>query len=470
MKKIKLFSKTFLYIMTLLLGVVLVCHALTYFLMPVVYTNTKENALRSEADEMVRIMQTLDPSEYQTVINQFRGTGIGHFSLELENAIFETAVSLTPDGSGSYQSSSAIHTQDEGEPPNIVPTEPAFEKNEDYVQIGIPFTTITGSPAYLRATSTLQPVSEAKNVSLALMPYTILISIVLSALFALIYSRKITRPIAGISAITKRMREMDSLAICPVQSQDEIGLLSENINALYESLLATINDLKREMEHVDEIQRSRLDFMLSAAHELKTPVTAVSVSLENMILGVGKYKDHDTYLPLCKEEIDRLGNMIREILSVSKLSLTGNEEAIKETPLGELVQKAAGPYFIIAKSKGVHFEVDIPESASVTVPISQFEKALSNIISNATRYTSSGGVVKVYYEDGRLMVYNECEPIPSAELNNLFEPFSRMELSRNREGGGNGLGLYIVAQILSACQIEYAFEPFLDGMRFSIRI
>lgn len=70
------------------------------------------------------------------------------------------------------------------------------------------------------------------------------------------------------------------------------------------------------------------------------------------------------------------------------------------------------------------------------------------------------------------MIENECTPIADSEIRRLFEPFYRPDLSRSRENGGNGLGLYIVDTLLSSMDISYSFVPMMSppGMRFTIQV
>ncbi|MNC37488.1 Phosphate regulon sensor protein PhoR [compost metagenome] len=65
---------------------------------------------------------------------------------------------------------------------------------------------------------------------------------------------------------------------------------------------------------------------------------------------------------------------------------------------------------------------------------------------------------------------NECTPVPEKQLLRLYEPFYRPDVSRSRETGGNGLGLYIVETILRRLELNYRFEPMTlpEGMRFAI--
>ena len=89
--------------------------------------------------------------------------------------------------------------------------------------------------------STLQPVYEAKSAVVILLPFTLLLSLVLSVLFALLYSQKITRPLSEISKTTERMKSLDKSALCRVVTGDEIGVLSERFNRMSWELKNYIN-------------------------------------------------------------------------------------------------------------------------------------------------------------------------------------------------------------------------------------
>ena len=77
-------------------------------------------------------------------------------------------------------------------------------------------------------------------------------------------------------------------AYCDINTGDEIELLSHNINSLYNTLLDTIDSLKTEIENVSKSEKSKVDFLRSASHELKTPLMSIHIMLENMIL---KYRE-----------------------------------------------------------------------------------------------------------------------------------------------------------------------------------
>jgi len=167
-----------------------------------------------------------------------------------------------------------------------------------------------------------QFVTEAVEKAL---PISLSCSLLISVVCSLLFSKAIADPIKKISASTEQMMKLDHGASCPIHTKDEIGTLAQNVNDLYSNLLSTIEHLEREKDAVRDMERAKVDFLRAASHELKTPVTALNATLENMILGVGKYQDYATYLPECKEMVEQLSGMIHEILETSKLNLTAEQ-------------------------------------------------------------------------------------------------------------------------------------------------
>ena len=282
-------------------------------------------------------------------------------------------------------------------------------------------------------------------------------------------SKAITNPIKGILDATNHMAVLDRKAACKTATNDEIGILANQINQLYQNLLSTIEHLQEEKDKVSEAEKQKIDFLRSASHELKTPVTALNAMLENMILKVGKYSDYEEYLPLCKERTEQLSKMISEVLDASKLGTTAAEEPqalAVDCYLSELCKQ----YRLIAQANGISFQEAFPETFTITLPPKTFARAFSNILSNAVAYTLPGHSIFVRIDGRKLIVENECEPISAEHLKHIFEPFYRPDYARNQNDGGNGLGLYIVASILDSLKLSYSLEPIQKplGMRFTI--
>lgn len=317
---------------------------------------------------------------------------------------------------------------------------------------------------------TFQADDYISGVIRSALPYSMLVCCIVSLGFSYFFSKAISAPITRIAENTSEMAKLNKAVRCSENSCYEITILSQNINNLYGSLLTTIENLESEKASVSESEKMKVDFLRSASHELKTPITALNAILENMILGVGKYKDYATYLPKCKEISEQLGNMICEILNTSKMNLLADDEEHIETDIHALITELCITYQTIAKSKGQFFKLSSGKIQPVITRPNLFRKALSNILTNAILYTKPGGRIEVTLTTDELVIENECTPIAEEHLKHIFEPFYRPEYSRNRNTGGNGLGLYLTATILEALDFQYDFSPSLtnDGMRFKI--
>ena len=168
--------------------------------------------------------------------------------------------------------------------------------------------------------------------------------------------------------------------------------------------------------------------------------------------------------------VEQLSGMIHEILETSKLNLTS--EPPRSVDVSELLTELCEPYQLIAAAHQVSFSLDLPEHFPATLSVGAFSKAVSNVLSNAVAYTETGKSVRMYMDENRLVIENECIPIPDGEIRHLFEPFYRPDFSRSRDSGGNGLGLYIVDTLLTSMNMTYSFTPmeFPPGMRFTIQL
>lgn len=317
-----------------------------------------------------------------------------------------------------------------------------------------------------------EPAGLMKSAMLRALPLSVICCVFLSVLCAYFFSKGTTSSIRQLSKAVKKMSELDQSAQCLISSQDELWELANDVNQLYHRLLCMIENLELEKEKTSENERAKIDFLRSASHELKTPVTALNAMLENMILGVGRYQDYDDCLPECKAITERLSEMIHEILETSKLSVSTKNAVPIKINVSELLASLCEPYQLIATTHGVQFHLKIDDAVSVELPIHEFSKALSNILGNAVAYTPNGKCVSVYLRAHMIVVENECTPISKEELPHLFEPFYRPDFSRNRETGGNGLGLYIVATIFQTLNVPYSFVPMEQpqGMRFTIQL
>ena len=477
MKKMKLFQKTYLFTVGLMAIIIIISHTLLYMLLPSFYTNKKQQDLDNISYQLTEQLQNNNSNKSDEIAKKFADMHNINILLSVngKNKVHEGIKScdiyINPDALD--EQSLVIDNKTDFIEDNKKSN--STEVKNDFLKISdssLLYTkklkTKDNVDASIKVAMDLQYLQEARSVVFMILPYSIGISLIISLFASYIYTKKITKPIKQICDVTKEMQVLKEDAYCDINTGDEIELLATNINSLYKNLLDTIDSLKEEIENVSKSEKSKVDFLRSASHELKTPLMSIHIMLENMILNIGKYKNHDVYLPKCQEAVVNLSSMVQEILDTSRLNSLNGETELKEVDLKILIESIIEPYKIIAKSKKINMNIDYSNSLNINTDKSMLKKALSNIISNAVNYTDNGKNINIYFEKNSLIIENECKPIEQNHLDHIFEAFYRAEFDRNKNTGGNGLGLYIVQQILKTLNISHSFESVQNGMKFTI--
>ena len=477
MNKLKLFSKTYIFTMGIISLIILISNVLIYLALPKVYVNNKQKEADKIIEDLIEQVNKSDNKESFKIAKNFAEKyniqvlltigdekrvfqGLHKVDIYVnEEEITENSL-IIPNLSGEniIESFDAENGEIFGQYINInnlsIIKSRDFKKSND----------VNGSA---KIVMDLESFTETRDVILKILPYSIFISLLIALIASYIYARKITTPIKEICDVTKKMENLNKEAFCKVETEDEIGILAANVNSLYENLLNTIVSLEEEIKNVSESEKIKVDFLRSASHELKTPLMSMNIMIENMLYDIGKYKNHYIYLEKCKDIVSELSKMVQEILDTSKLNIINNKnESVLD--LGSLVQKNIEPYKLIAKSKKINIKMNLKESFNIKVDEKLFTKAISNIISNAVNYTDEGKEIRIYIKDKKLIIENDCKPISEEHLAHIFEAFYRVDFDRNKSSGGNGLGLYIVQQILKMYNLDYSFKSILTGMSFEV--
>ncbi|MCL2386621.1 MAG: HAMP domain-containing histidine kinase [Defluviitaleaceae bacterium] len=334
---------------------------------------------------------------------------------------------------------------------------------------------------HMEFTSTLQPIDQAQDVIVAMIPYLMVAGFIIALAMAFIFSRLLTKPIIKIADAAEQMRQMKPDVVSGITTNDEVGRLSRTMDKLYLDLCANIQNLQTEMARTAELERSKTDLMRAAGHELKTPIAALSGMLDGMIDKVGVYKNHEKYLPELKAQTERLSKLVHEILMASKTEETTNQLEPALIDMNALMEETITQYLPLIEKKDLQLNMSIFSSLSSNMPSENFmyetdkrvlSIALSNILSNAVKYTPDGGDVRIgmaTYQRGRvLFIENQCEVDKALVPSQWFEPFYTPDYSRNKSKSGTGLGLYIVKKNLDALDLPYEIALVDDGIRFEI--
>ncbi|HWI61170.1 MAG TPA: phosphate regulon sensor histidine kinase PhoR [Symbiobacteriaceae bacterium] len=217
-------------------------------------------------------------------------------------------------------------------------------------------------------------------------------------------------------------------------------------------VLVVISDITRARK----LEQMRTEFVSNVTHELRTPLTSIRGFAETLLEGaLDDPEDARHFVEIIKRESVHLGNLIEDILDLSRIE--GGKWKVKKEPfqLQQLVQDTVGRFATRAEGQGVELRLEIsPDLPELQGDIARLAQVLINLVDNALKYTPSGGSVTVSAEDlgslVRVKVTDTGAGIPKADLARLFERFYRVDKARSRATGGTGLGLSIVKHIVEA--------------------
>jgi two-component system, OmpR family, phosphate regulon sensor histidine kinase PhoR len=213
--------------------------------------------------------------------------------------------------------------------------------------------------------------------------------------------------------------------------------------------------MSRDVTAVQQAEAMRRDFVANVSHEIRTPLTVVSGFLETlMTLDVSKEEQH-RYLMLMHQQADRMQTLVSDLLTLSRLEgspVPGSSEWVKsQTLLDQVVGEARALSDVLAQGEHVITAEPGPQ-LEIAGARAELVSAMSNLLSNAVRYTPAGGDIKAGWHrlpDGSAEFYvTDSGPgIDAEHLPRLTERFYRVDRSRSRETGGTGLGLAIVKHV-----------------------
>ena len=439
-KNPKLLTKSFLRSFAILGGVGLVIHIAIYLTFPFYYIQLEGEKFNESARVFTEYLKTKTADEIPSLLQSYSKSLT--ISAHLKRDILDKRLPL-------------VHDLDikDGELSNYI------------VMLDKPVNTADGKQVTVQFVQGVDIYKEAKNILLLYLPYTFLVTIAFSFVFSYFYTKRLLNPLFYISEVTSKMQDLDDNIRFDESRKDEVGEVGKQINGVYEHLLKVIHELENRNEQIVKLQNQKVSFVRGASHELKTPLATLRIILENIQYNVGDYKDHPKYLEKSIDKIDQMSFLLEEVLESSKFQewTECSEILIVNTVLTDVLSR----YQELAFSKNLVIDNQLTTDTKVRMSLKALDKVLTNLISNAIKYSDQSGIVTISEQDGYLSIRNTCAPLNQEELEHLFDIFYHSQIVTDRETG-SGLGLYIVKNILESHRMSYSFLPYEQGMEFKI--
>ncbi|MDD3014415.1 MAG: ATP-binding protein [Candidatus Gastranaerophilales bacterium] len=259
-------------------------------------------------------------------------------------------------------------------------------------------------------------------------------------------------------------------------------------------------EIKNTNIKLEKLEKLKSEFISIVSHELRTPLTAIKNSLDIMLTGkTGDLtKIQNNFLSIAKRNVDRLSGIINDLLDLSKIEAGKMDYRFKPMSIHDPIEFVASTFEHLADKKNIRLLINIQDNIDqVYGDISRIEQVLSNLVSNAIKFTPENGKIKIsaeeinadsidtslFYRDPsvitkqnsalkgnyiKISVEDTGIGIKESDIPKVFDKFQQIESSLSREVGGTGLGLPIAKQLIEAHRGEIWLESEVyKGSKFS---
>jgi signal transduction histidine kinase len=272
------------------------------------------------------------------------------------------------------------------------------------------------------------------------------------------WSRRMSAPLLDLTESTTRMAHGDLSARATVTGADEFGLLAKSFN-----------HMAYQVEYTVTVLRS---FVADAAHELHTPLTALSADLELAVTDTNAERQIN-FIQRARTQLKRLESLTTDLLDLSRIETRMTPDEHKTFDLVQLALETSELYASRAEQAGILFNLTVPESrALVSGNESQLRRAMGNLLDNALKFTPENGTITLGIQPQEaqvaLWVEDTGSGIPPGDLPQLFSRFHR---GRNAAAyPGSGLGLAIIKAIVESHGGNVTVTSDRGGTRFTIQL
>jgi signal transduction histidine kinase/CheY-like chemotaxis protein len=279
-----------------------------------------------------------------------------------------------------------------------------------------------------------------------------LVALVLAALAGLFLAHRMIIPIRALHAGAARIGKGDLTQQIAIRTGDELEALGGQFNSMAAQLhesYATLESKVQERTHQLELaNRAKSRFLAAASHDLRQPLHAIGLYIAQL-QSTSSAAERQRVIERIDVAIANMNDLFKGLLDISKLDAGSLTPNVTEFPVGELLERVHVTFAATAQEAGLDLRV-IPHDAWVRSDFILLERVLLNLVSNALRYTSQGGVLigcRKSETGLRIEVWDTGPGIPKNQHENIFGEFYRLSNPQTKRSIGLGLGLAIVDRL-----------------------
>lgn len=286
------------------------------------------------------------------------------------------------------------------------------------------------------------------------------VALILGTIIMYFVANRVIKPVLALAALSEKMSNLDFDAHYEADAQDEIGILGRNMNNLSSRLkdaIGALQDANRQLQHdIDEktqIDEMRKEFIANVSHELKTPIALIQGYAEGLTEGMCEDEEsRNYYCEVIMDEAGKMNKMVKQLLTLTALEFGNDAPSMDTFDITELIQDLIRSSSILIQQNEatVCYQPDGP--CMVFADEFKIEEVVTNYLTNAIHHLDGERRIEIRVEKigetVKVTVFNTGNPIPEADLPNLWTKFYKVDKARTRAYGGSGIGLSIVKAIM----------------------
>ncbi len=328
--------------------------------------------------------------------------------------------------------------------------------------------------------SPLESIRESVAIANKFLVYIFMVMIIIGSAFVWLFAKRITNPILELTALSRKMADLDFEAKYASGGKNEIGVLGANFNSMSEKLEKTISELKtanyelkKDIEKKEKIEDMRTEFIGHVSHELKTPIALIQGYAEGLKEGISEDPESRAfYCDVILDEANKMNQLVKNLLTLNQMEHGKEEVTFERFNLIDLIDGVVQSLEIMIQQKDVSVRMNSKEPVYVWADEYKVEHVLRNYLSNALNHVEGERVIDIRLEKDekkelvRTTIFNTGKPIPEEDIEQIWNQFYKVDKARTREYGGNGIGLSIVKAIMESFQKGYGVQNYQNGVAF----
>lgn len=278
-----------------------------------------------------------------------------------------------------------------------------------------------------------------------------------------IISKNFSKPIEILEKVSAQISNSDFTEVVDIKSKNELESLGNNINKMASKLKQNIEELnglndklKIELKEKEKLLETEKTFMRAIGHELKTPVAIINGYIEALQDGIIEETEKEKIYEIIYNEAMSIDKLVKDINSYLKSEFKDLKPTFEKINMKKVIEFGLKKYSLDIEQKKVDLRLEL-EDLEMKTDVKIFNIILNNLLTNALTYMNDEKKLGIYLRDNSLVIENSTDTISDEVIEKIFNPFYKIDSSRNRKYGGTGLGLSIVKNLLEALNLKYSF-------------